>query len=98
MTDLGNLNSRLRLECRFCQWVPPEGMQMAIVQAHFDMDHDTGVVHLNLVPACTCGASMEHTESRPTGGGSKDYFRCSADGSTGFVVSQDGRPEKGSQQ
>lgn len=90
--DLGNITRRLRLECKRCQWVPPTDMQMAVVEAHFDVDHDTGNIELNLVPACTCGTTMEHTGSRPTGGGSKDYFRCPADGNTGFALRKDGQP------
>ena len=88
-TDLGNLYPRLRLECKLCGWVPPEDMQMAVVQAHFDMDHDTGNVALNLAPACTCGTTMAHTHSSSASGSKKDYWRCPADGNTGFVLSGD---------
>lgn len=88
--DLGNLYERMRLECKHCGWVPPEDMEMAIVQAHMDMDHDLrGEVHLNLVPACECGNTMGHTRSSSAGGSRKDYFRCPIDGNTGFVLLSD---------
>jgi hypothetical protein len=86
MPDLGNLASRLRLWCHHCRWLPPEDMEMALVQAHYGLEHpDAGKITLDLKPACPCGDPMEHTETRPTGGGFKDYFTCPACGSTGWA-------------
>ncbi len=83
--DIGNRNAHMRLQCQPCGWVPPDKMQMEGVLLHFQVDHDTDQVHLELVAVCTCGEAMTHTESRPTGGGFKDYMRCGVCGNTGHV-------------
>jgi hypothetical protein len=84
-TDLGNLNRSLRLQCKSCEWRPPEDMTMGAAQLHFQVDHDTDQVAFDLVPVCACGASMAHVRSAPTGGGVKDYVECRACGNTGFI-------------
>lgn len=81
MADLGNLNSSLRLQCKPCGWRPPDDAAMEAVQLHFQVEHDTDAVTLDLLPVCTCGAAMEHTGTSHF----KDYFRCGACGNTGFV-------------
>lgn len=85
MADLGNRNASLRLQCQPCGWVPPEGMQMEGVLLHFQVDHDTDDVKLDLVPVCTCGEAMTITDTRPTGGGMKDYLSCGVCGNTGHL-------------
>lgn len=85
MADLGNVNSSLRLQCKDCDWRPPEDMTMEGVQLHFQVEHDTDQVTLDLLPVCSCGTAMEHVRTAPTGGGFKDYFECKACGNTGFV-------------
>lgn len=85
MTDLGNRNAHMRLQCKHCSTTWPDDTVMEAVLLHHQVDHDTGQVHLDLVAVCTCGAAMTHTESRPTGGGVKDYMRCGACGNTGYV-------------
>lgn len=88
-TDLGNIARSLTLQCKDCGWRPPEDATMEAVQLHFQVEHDTDKVTLDLVAVCACGATMGHAASRPTGGGFKDYFRCPADGNTGFVIRKD---------
>jgi len=85
MAELGNRRSSMRLQCKPCGWVPPAGMQMEGVLLHFQVEHDTDEVTLDLVAACACGEAMTFTQSRPTGGGTKDYFECGVCGSTGWV-------------
>lgn len=85
MTDLGNRTASMRLQCKHCGWVPPVDMTMRDAQLHFQVDHDTDAVNFNLVAVCTCGEAMEVTESRPTGGGIKDYMVCGVCGNTGHV-------------
>lgn len=85
MTDLGNRASSMRLQCHQCSWVPPDDMEMQHARLHFQVDHDTDDVKLDLVAVCTCGEAMAVTDSRPTGGGVKDYLECSICGSTGYV-------------
>lgn len=86
MSDLGNVAPAMRLQCKPCGWAPPPDMQMEGVQLHFQVDHDTDDVTLDLVAVCSCGEAMALTESRPTGGGTKDYFKCGVCGNTGHVV------------
>jgi DNA-directed RNA polymerase subunit RPC12/RpoP len=85
MSDIGNRSASMRLQCQRCGWPPPEGATMDAVLLHVQVEHDTDDVKLDLVAVCTCGAAMEHTGTRPTGGGVKDYVRCPACGNTGFV-------------
>jgi hypothetical protein len=94
MTDLGNRNASMRLECGLCEWIPPADMKMEGVQLHFQVDHDTDEVQLNLRPVCTCGADMALTESRSPGPGVvKDYLACRACGNTGYIRRDEhGRP------
>lgn len=86
MTDLGNRASSMRLQCKRCLWVPPEDATMEAVQLHVQVEHDTDEVALDLVAACSCDAAMTVTESRPTGGGTKDYLECPECGNTGHEV------------
>ena len=88
MTDLGNLGRSLRFHCKDCRWRPPEDTTMEAVQLHFQVEHDTDAVTLDLLAVCECGAAMEHAATKPTGGGFKDYVRCAACGSTGFIRRQ----------
>lgn len=83
--ELGNLASRMRLECKPCGERFPDDTRMEAVQLHCQVEHDTDEVILNLVATCSCAAAMELVNSRPTGGGMKDYFRCPACGNTGFT-------------
>ena len=85
MADIGNRAGTMRLQCQPCGWVPPEDMQLEGVQLHFQVEHDMDEVKFALVPVCTCGAAMTVTDSRPTGGGIKDYLECGACGNTGYI-------------
>jgi len=85
MADIGNRAAAMRLQCHRCGWVPPGDMEMQHAQLHFQVEHDTDEVRLDLVAVCTCGEAMTFTESRPTGGGFKDYFLCGVCGCTGYV-------------
>ena len=85
MTGLGNRNASMRLQCNPCGWVPPTGMTMQDAQLHWQVDHDTDKVKFDLVAVCTCGEAMTVTDSRPTGGGIKDYLSCGVCGNTGHL-------------
>ena len=92
MTDIGNRNASMRLQCQRCGWPPPEDATMEAVLLHMQVEHDTDEVKLDLVAVCTCGAAMTHTETRPAGGGFKDYMSCPACGNTGHVKRDGGGP------
>jgi hypothetical protein len=83
--DLGNRGSSMRLQCKPCGWVPPEGMTMEHAQLHFQVEHDTDEVTFDLVAVCSCGEAMTVTDSSPTGGGVKDYLECGVCGNTGHL-------------
>jgi hypothetical protein len=85
MSDLGNRNASMRLQCNTCGWPLPDGMTMEGGLLHMQVEHDTDEVKLDLVAVCTCGEAMTYTDSRPTGGGIKDCFRCGVCGNTGHV-------------
>jgi hypothetical protein len=85
MSDLGNRNDSMRLQCQPCGWRPPEDMKVEAVLLHMQVEHDTDEIRLDLVAVCSCGEAMTITESRPTGGGFKDYAVCGVCGNTGYV-------------
>jgi hypothetical protein len=86
MAEIGKRNASMRLQCQACGWPPPEDATMEAVLLHFQVDHDTDEVKMDLVGVCSCGAAMDVTDTRPTGGGFKDYMKCGACGNTGHVV------------
>jgi hypothetical protein len=90
--NLGSLHKRLRLQCKPCGWVAPESITMEAVQLHFQVDHDTSDVTLDLVPACRCGEAMTHAESVTVRGEITDFFRCGVCGNTGYVNRKDVKP------
>lgn len=85
MSDIGNRNAHMRLQCKRCSVAWPGNAVMEAVLLHMQVEHDTDEVVLDLVAVCTCGEAMTFTESRPTGGGSKDYMKCGVCGNTGYV-------------
>ena len=87
--DLGNLFRSLSLHCKECGQRWADGTTMEAVQLHCQVEHDTDKVALDLLPVCSCGAAMEHSESKPGGGHFKDYFKCAACGNTGFIRRDD---------
>lgn len=85
MSDLGNLNGRLALKCKLCPWRPADATVMEAVLLHMNVEHDTDQVALDMVAVCSCGSTMEFGETRPTGGGFKDYVVCEECGNTGYI-------------
>jgi hypothetical protein len=50
---------------------------MGVVKAHFETEHDTAEVKLDLVVLCRrCGGVMEFERSVATSKGTKDHFWC----------------------
>lgn len=75
----------LLLECAECGHRPPPDSVQEALLLHFQVEHDTDKIHMNLSAVCTCGKTMTFVETKPTGGGVRDWFRCDADGNEGFV-------------
>lgn len=82
---MAEIKPDLVLACHHCGQRPPPDSVMEAQLLHFQIEHDTDDVHLDLVAVCTCGATMTLTETRPTGGGFHDYFCCEPCGNTGRI-------------
>jgi hypothetical protein len=72
-------------------------MTVEALQLHFQVNHDTDEVTLDLVPACRCGEAMTHTESVTARGETTDLYRCGVCGSTGHVTRKAGSHPMGDQ-
>ena len=92
--DLGNRSREMTLTCnagkaestgKRCRYTPPDGMRLGEVQRHYQAEHGTDEVTFDLVVKCSCGGEMAVTDTRPTGGGVKDYVLCGDCGNTGFI-------------
>ncbi len=68
----------LVLVCQLCRWRPPEGEPVSLVAAHFDVDHDTTDVRMELVAWCDrCDQQMTYDRtSAIRGGGQKHHYSC----------------------
>lgn len=77
----------MALQCKECDWRPPEDAMMEAVALHFNVEHDTDNYAMDLRAVCSCGAAMtfdERTEPR----GPRlvaDFFTCPACGNTAEV-------------
>lgn len=86
MSDLGNRADALRLQCKPCGWVPPGSMKQEGMLLHFQVDHDSGEIVLEMVAACTCGEAMTVTSSsRISVSRVQDSLLCGVCGNTGYV-------------
>lgn len=76
----------LMMECKLCDYRPPETSTMGEFEMHFRLEHEGADVAMRLSAVCPDHATtMEHIESKPTGGGFKDWFRCPTADCTGFI-------------
>lgn len=72
----------LRLECHTCNWAPPETAVMEAVKLHFQVEHDTAELVMDLAAICSCGQRMELVRSSPFAGKFVDHMLCLACGNT----------------
>lgn len=79
------ITPRLVLECKKCDYRPNPESTMEVFALHYQVEHDSDDYAMNLSAVCTCGATMEHTVSTPTGGGFFDHVVCNACGNTGRI-------------
>ena len=84
--NIGSRNASMRLQCNPCGWAPPDSMQMEGALLHNQVEHDRDDVKFERVAVCTCGEAMTVSESRPTGGGIKDYLVCGVCGNIGHLT------------
>jgi len=67
----------MALRCKHCGWFPSEGLSMGVVVAHFDTEHHTTEVHLELVVLCQrCDTPMEFERTLTAQNGFRDVFYC----------------------
>lgn len=63
----------MALICRTCRWRPATDLPMGLLAAHFETEHDTSKVNLELVVLCLrCDKPMAFLRSE----GRKDIFAC----------------------
>lgn len=77
----------MALQCKHChdQW--PDDTVVEALLLHFQIEHDTDKVEMNLVAVCRCSLVMEFTDSTPIAnkpGMIADHFKCSC-GREGYL-------------
>lgn len=77
---------RLELECPLCGYRPPGDATMESFKLHFNVEHDTDEIKLNLSAICQCGATMRHTMTEKRPPLAIDFFQCDACGKNGTVT------------
>jgi transposase-like protein len=61
------------LVCATCRWRPDGDLTVGVLAAHFETEHDTSHVRMELVVLCLrCDAEMAFERSA----GSRDIFAC----------------------
>lgn len=75
-----NVPDGMALICRTCRWRPDQELTVGLVAAHFETEHDTDAVRLELVVLCPrCDTAMAFNRSEPIrSGGERDFFHCPA--------------------
>lgn len=72
MADL-NVPDGMALVCRTCRWRPAENLPIGLLAAHFDTEHHTSEITLELVVLCPrCDKPMTHEATV----GRQDFFAC----------------------
>lgn len=73
MTDTLDVPDGMALLCQTCQWRPDENLTVGLMQAHFETEHDTSDIRLDLValcPRCDTAMAFEHHHA------GRDHFVC----------------------
>lgn len=73
MTDQFDTPDGMALICQTCRWRPREELTVGILAAHFDTEHGTEDIRMELVVLCPlCDQPMTFDRSW----GNRDYFSC----------------------
>ena len=73
MSDDLNVPDGFALQCQTCHYRPPENITIAVLAAHFETEHGTDKVDLDLVALCPrCDRAMRHDFTH----GLVDHFVC----------------------
>lgn len=86
-------HAKLVLKCKLCEYTPDPASTMGEFEMHFKLEHSEVVdsdgnpdIAMELLPLClTHNTFLRFIESRPTGGGFKDYFYCPVDNAETFI-------------
>lgn len=63
----------MALICQTCHWRPDEGLSVGLLRAHFETEHGTEDVRMELVVLCPrCDKAMTFDRSF----GNRDHFAC----------------------
>ncbi len=72
MTDL-DVPDGMALACRTCAWRPGDNLTIGVLAAHFEAEHDTSKVELDLIVLCPrCDKPMNLFATV----GNEDHFTC----------------------
>jgi transposase-like protein len=72
MSDL-NASDGMALICATCRWRPTGDLTVGVLAAHFETEHDTSHIHMELVALCPrCDQPMTFERSI----GNRDIFAC----------------------
>lgn len=68
----------MALICQLCGWRPDEALTQGVVSAHFETEHDSTDVRLELVVLCPCcDKPMRYERSAEMrSGAARDFFSC----------------------
>lgn len=74
------------LECEHCRHRWPHDAVVEAMLLHFQVEHDTDEVRLELTVVCTCRAAMALSSTSELGGGAvAEWYTCPACGNTARV-------------
>jgi hypothetical protein len=69
--------ARLMLACSKCPERFANDTEMEAVRLHYNVEHDTDEIEINLIVVCSCGTTMDPTRTEPVGDGTVlDHFAC----------------------
>lgn len=54
----------------------PQDTPMEAVLLHFQVEHDTDKIELDLIVVCACNTAMTLTRTEVVSGGYRDHFDC----------------------
>lgn len=72
--------ARFMLACKHCGERWPDNTVMEAVKLHFEVEHDTDQLVLDLIVVCSCNTTMNLIRTDTTKTGFRDHFKCPSDG------------------
>ena len=72
MSPIFDVPKGMALACLPCKWIIPEDITIGVLAAHFEAEHQTTEVTVELVVVCRCGTIMNFEGSLA----GRDTFGC----------------------